>query len=197
MKYCTKSQNMTDIGDNKLLMGKLPHKMIVGVVRSDAFYGSFKCDPFYYQSCKAQNIQAVLNGALVPIHSFDVDFTDDTTKNCLFLRGLHLLLEATNSLYNPDFDIGIDCTNYGKSGNSLYGFVTSPSGLLETDGESFEDMGTGSVDIKIKLRDPMEYPSIVIVLAEFDGEIGISPDGVVRVSSCRGKRIKEDTLLKE
>ena len=44
------------------------------------------------------SIQAMLNGALVPIHSFDVGFTDDTSKNCLFLRGLHL-----------NFDIGIDC----------------------------------------------------------------------------------------
>ena len=75
--------------------------------------------------------------------------------------------------------------------------MTSPSGPLETDGESFEDMGTGSVGIKIKLRDAIEHPTIVIVLAESDGEICISPDGVVRVSSCRGKRIKEDTLLKE
>ena len=55
MKYCTNSQNMTDLGDNKLLMGKLPHKMIVGVVRSEAFHGSFKFDPFYYKHCKAQN----------------------------------------------------------------------------------------------------------------------------------------------
>ena len=144
MKYCTNSQNMTDIGDNKLLMGKLPCKMIVGVVRSEAFHGNFRFDPFYYQHCNAQNVQAMLNGALVPIHSFDVDFTDDTSKNHLFLKGLHSLLEATNSLYNPNFDIGIDCVNYGKSGNALYGFVTSPSGPLETDGELFQDMGTGS-----------------------------------------------------
>ena len=194
MKYCTNSQNMMDIGDNKLLMGKLPCKMIVGVVRSEAFHGNFKFDPFYYQPCNAQNIQAMLNGALVLIHSFDVDFIDDTSKNHLFLRGSHSLLEATNSLC---IDIGIDCGNFGKSGNALYGFVTSPSGLLETDNESFGDMSTGSVDIKIRLRDPIDHPTIVIILAEFDGEIHISPDGIVRVSSCRGKRIEEDTLLKE
>ena len=134
---------------------------------------------------------------MVPIHSFDVDLTDDNSKNCLFLRDLHLLLEATNSLYNPNFNIDIDCGNYGKSGNALYAFVTSPSGPLETDGESFEDMGTGSVDIKIKLRDAIAHPTIVIVLAEFVREICISPDGVVTASLCRGKRIKEDTLMKE
>ena len=89
MKHCTNSQNMMDIGDNKLLMGKLPCKMIVGVVRSEAFHGNFRFDLFYYQHCNAQNIQAMFNGALVPIHSFDVDFTNDTSKNCLFLRGLH------------------------------------------------------------------------------------------------------------
>ena len=129
----------------------------------------------------------MLNGTLVQIHSFDVDFTNDETKNCLFMRGLNSFLEATNSLYNPKFDIGIDCENYGKSGNALYGFVLSLSGLLETEGESFEDMGTSSIDIKIKLRDPVDHPAIVIVLAEFDGEIHISPDGVVRMSSYRGK----------
>ena len=139
----------------------------------------------------------MLNGTLVPIHSFDVDFANDNSKTHLFLRGLHSLLEATNSLYNPNFDIGIDCANYGKSGNALYGFMTSPSGPLEADSESFEDMGTGSVDIKIKLRDAIDHPTIVIVLAKFDGEICISPDGIVRVSSCRGNRIKEDTLFKE
>ena len=131
MKYCTNSQNMMDLGDNKLLMGKLPCKMIVDVVRSEAFHGSFKFDPFYYEHYKAQNVQAVLNGALVPIHSFDVDFANDNSKTCLFLRGLHSLLEATNSLYNPNFDIGIDCANDGKSRNALYGFVTSPSGPLK------------------------------------------------------------------
>ena len=57
--------------------------------------------------------------------------------------------------------------------------MTSPSGPLETDGESFEDMGTGSVDIKIKLRNAIAHPTIVIVLAEFDGKICISPDGIV------------------
>ena len=188
MKYCTKSQNMMNIGDNKLLMGKLSHKMIVGVVRLDAFHGHFSHNPFYYQHCNAQNVQAMLNGALVPIHSFDVDFSDSDKKNCLFIMALHSLLEATNSLYNPNFNIGINCENYAKSGNALYGFVTALSGPLETEGESFEDMGTGSVDIKIKLREPIGYPTILIVLAEFDGEICISPDVVVRTEFLQGKK---------
>ena len=56
MKFYTLGSGLNDLSEQNLVTGPLPTKVIVGLVRSDAFNGRFDKNPLNFQDFHLQNI---------------------------------------------------------------------------------------------------------------------------------------------
>ena len=178
MYFNTTATGMADIGASKLITGVLPNMIVIGCVDSDSFHGNVQKDPFNFKDFSAERITVKAHGSQIPDHVIEVDFD----KNGGDLYGLISLLTATETLYNPSIDIGIDRENYSV-GNVMYGFVINPGRRVHSSYDAFEPCATGSVDVSIKVGKALEQSVTLVMLAQFDGEIRVRTNGTV-VATC-------------
>lgn len=178
MFFNTTASGMADIGASKIITGVLPNMIVIGCVESDAFHGNVKKDPFNFQHFNAERVTVKAHGSQIPDHVLEVDFE----KIGGDLYGLISLLTATETMYNPSIDIGINRENY-SIGNTMYGVLINPGKRVQSAYDSFEPCATGSVDVSIKVGKTLEHSVTLVVLAQFDGEIRVRTNGTV-VSTC-------------
>jgi hypothetical protein len=173
-------------GTNKLcfrnvIQGKLPRKVIFGLVDSEAFHGDMTKDPYNFQHFKASHIAVRASGAPVHYQELEVDFD---VHNTLYFMGLFQLLFNCNALFNPTQDLGINTDNY-TSRNVLYAFDLTPSGPCRKDNEMFELGQNGTVDIEMSLDTPLTQNVTMVVYLESDGELLMDADNNASISNLQ------------
>lgn len=179
----TKSSGNQDLGETKVFTGPIPKKVIVGIVPSDAFHGSIGLDPFRFIQASVDRIGVRAHGSANPEHVIELSFEDDAGPYGA-LPGYISILEAANAYNNPYFNIGLSYSAW-KNGNTLYGFLTSPTGKLPVGSDAYEAPESGSTDIIVRCRKTPTSGVTTVVLGEFDGELRIGCNGSVKVTEER------------
>ncbi len=182
MRYFTAGTSLVDVRENNLLTGRLPRRIFFGLVANSAFHGDFNRDPFNFQHFDATKTTVVANGSCDPYQAVDTDFEDTRARR--YKLALAHFLEVARGLHESNFALGINSRNYFRR-NVLYGFDLSPSGPLDTSMDTFEDMGTGKLDVCIKLKGPPATSVTLVMLAEYDGEIKIYGDKRVTITNLK------------
>ena len=166
MKFFTKSQGHEDLSEPNLYTGILPRRVVIGLVSSRAFNGSYHHNPLNFKSCNLKSIQLRRNGVPLPFEDLEVDFE---TGNVM--RGYLSLFQGSGRLFK---DHGIDLTphDYINSGNALYVFNLSQDG---EDG-NMSLLQEGTLSLQLKLSAALAESVTIVVYLEKEGLIEIDQD---------------------
>ena len=77
---------------NNLFQGRIPNRVIVGLVHSDAFNGNVARDPFCFQKFGVSNIRQLVRGEEYPYDETLELVHNNSTQD---LRGYYRFLQAT------------------------------------------------------------------------------------------------------
>ena len=155
--------NLSATQDN-LFISQLPTRLIVSLVDSDAFNGTYKKNPFNFKHHNLSYIAVFVDGVQTPQKALTPDF-----KNRLYARSYHRLFTELglgnknegNDIRYVDFD----------GGYCIFVFDLSPSIL---DGDQVELVKSGTLRLELKFSDPLKEPVHVLVYAEMDSLIEIT-----------------------
>lgn len=143
---------MPDFTTPNLSSTVLPTRVIVGMVDSKAFNGSFSHNPFNFQHFNIKQIQLTL------------DFSNNK-----YLRGYYTLFEGID---RPVFLHGNDISrrDYGN-GYTLFAFDITPD---LCSGDHFNLLKSGSLLLELSFAENLIQPIHLIVYMEFDNLIEIN-----------------------
>ncbi|XP_064637149.1 uncharacterized protein F54H12.2-like [Lineus longissimus] len=77
MKFYTRGANRSDLSENNLSQGRLPGRIVVGLVESDAFNGTLDNNPFNFQHFNVSSITLRQNRTPVPFETIKLDYGND------------------------------------------------------------------------------------------------------------------------
>ena len=116
-----------EINLEDMWQGEVPSRLVVGMVRSQAYNGDYNLNPYHFEHFDVSNIGFFVNGESTPRPSFKLD-----VGNGIYLQGLNSLYKITGKTMEIS-DIGITRDTY-RQGYTLIGFdadpTTSPDFLL-------------------------------------------------------------------
>ena len=164
-KSVTISAGYYDVSHEKLFSGLLPTRIIVGLVRNDAFSSSRTRNPFNFQNCGLTEIAVYTDGQQ---HGQGIKPPKIDCANSLYVRAYNTLFGGTGKLFHDEGN-DISRSEYAD-GYALYAFDLSPD---LTDDEHFDLSKTGSVRLQAKFADALATPVTLIAYAEFQNLLEI------------------------
>jgi len=163
-KTITIPQGFRDVSHEKLFSGQLPTRLVIGLVRNDAFNGTFARNPFNFQHFNLMEISVYSDGQQqYGIKPLTADFTNE-----LYVRAYNTLFSGTGKVFKDEGN-ALDRTAFSK-GYALYAFDLTPD-LGEDD--HFNLSKQGSVRLVLKFREALTQNVTVIAYAEFQNVVEI------------------------
>ena len=156
----TGSFNMTH---ENLFTGQLPARLILGLVRNDAYNGSYSLNPFNFQNFDVKEIKIMIDGQSQLIKPIKLDFT-----NRIYMDGYLSLFSATGKLYK-DLGLDISLRDY-PNGYALYAFDLSADMNEDC---NFNLIREGSVRVDLTFGTPTAHTLNLISYAEFENIIEV------------------------
>ena len=152
-----------DAVQENLFMGQVPNRVIVGLVDTDAFNGSFAKNPYNFKNYKITDISLKSDGQEQSGEPIKLDFTAGT-----IMEGYWSLLQTAGKVLK-DADIDISREDYAN-GYTLFGWDLTPD-LGEDD--HFNLIKRGSLRLSVKFGEALPQTVNVIVYAEFQNVLEI------------------------
>ena len=140
--------------------GKIPNKILCGLVLDSAYNGALKENPFHFQAFNLSNVTLIVNNDTRVIKI-------DPKKND-FIEGYHSINESLN-LYGQ-MGNGIRKSEYLK-GNCLFCFNLNPDKGCE---EQYNILKEGSISIILNFSENVDKKLKLIVLMEHDNQLKIN-----------------------
>ena len=157
-------KGMLSHNQDNLYMSQTPTRLVIGLVTSTAFNGSYKNNPFNFQHFHLTYLNVSVDGRSISGKPTVMDFDRNQAIRAFFNSNLAL------GMVGKDVGNGLDYKHF-KNGYTLFVFDLSPSLL---DGEQFELAKSGPVSIELKFSQVTTEPVQVIVYAELDSVLEIS-----------------------
>ncbi len=167
IKFFTKPAGSADLSEPNVHTGILPRKVVIGLVSSAAFNGSYHHNPLNFAPFALTSIQLRRNGVSLPYDELEMDFANE-----LVLPGYMSLFQGMGQLFH-DHSIGISLYDYQYSGFTLYVFDITQDG---TSDQNLSLLQEGKLSLHIKLGAALRESVTVIVYMEKDGLIEIDKD---------------------
>lgn len=159
------AQGINNTVINNVFLGELPSRLIVGFVKSAAFNGSLKLDPFEFGHFDVDYLSLQVNGQFVPQIPYTPDFG---TK---FARREYLgLLETVLGDCFDKQSIGLSYDEYLKS-KSFFGFTLQPN--TAGPNQSVPPKETGYINLHLKFKKPLAENVTCLIWAEFQNTIEV------------------------
>ena len=141
-----------------IFQGEVPTQLVVGMVDTDAYHGSFSKNPFRFKPNNISRCGFTVDNRPVPHAPFTFD-----PKDCGYLQGLESLYRLTGKL-NEDTSLAIDRSNY-RQGYWLMAFAVDP-----TTSPDFHYIGKqmcGVTRLSLDFHKPLTETVTLIVYATF------------------------------
>ena len=140
--------------------GKLPKKIVLGLINNSAGVGSYKHNPFNFQHFNVREMDLRKNGNTVDGYPLKFNFAQDHYND-----GYWSLCRAMDKRYR-DEGFQISRKDY-KGGYALYAFDISPSQC----GDDFVDpTQTGRIDVNITFSEVTKDSLTLCVYMQFDND---------------------------
>lgn len=163
MKSFNISTGSLSYNQENLFQGILPKRIVIGMIDSQSFDGSYAKNPFNFQHMNLKYANLVVDGKSVPQKPLVSDFTNHNT-----LRNYLALLESTGNAFS-DHSIGITRSDY-DAGYTLLAFDLTPD--LDESG-CFHITRSGNIRLELKFSAGLAAPVNIICYSEFDSSIKI------------------------
>jgi len=163
-KTLTIPSAVMDVNEEKLFSGQIPTRIVIGLVRNDAFNGSTTRDQFNFKNFRLKEISVYSGGQQQHgIKPLTIDF-----EHSLYVRGFNTLFSGTGKVFRDEGN-ALDRKNF-SGGYALYAFdLTSDLG----EDDHFSLAKQGSVRLVLKFVQALVDPVTVIAYAEFQNVIEI------------------------
>lgn len=150
---------------NNIYTGKMPRRVVVGLVDHTASNGNIKLNPFNFHHFDLQSIKLTVAGHALPYRDeIELDFKNDN-----YLRGYNTLFKGING---SAYENGNDITyNDYKNGYALYAYNLTPD-MCDSEHFSIPKTGDLQIDLKFSERTPKNINAIIYL--EFDGLVQIT-----------------------
>ena len=152
------SDNLYATNLEDIWQGEVPTRLVVGMVKSQAYNGDMSLNPFHFQHFDLSSIGFYVDGEPTPRESIKMD-----VENGQYLEGLISLYRVSGKLMENS-DIGISRENY-KQGYTLIGFDVDPT--TSADFRYIRQPRQGHTKLEIKFKDPLPDPVTLILYATF------------------------------
>ena len=161
----------TRFQQDKIFAGRIPDRVVVGLVESTAFNGSLQMYPFAFQKFGVTRIRQVISGEGYPSEALELNGTDSAKD----LVGYFHLLQASGAVANSrELMITPEDWGYNKTCN-LYMWCNVPSG--NADGPRMNPRQAGDLRIDIDFTAAPGKNITVLVWGEFEATLQIDPKG--------------------
>jgi hypothetical protein len=167
LKFFTKPAGSADLSEPNVYSGILPRRVVVGLVSSTGFNGSYHHNPLNFAHYNLRTIQLRRNGVALPYDQLELDFQNERV-----LSGYLSLFQGMGRLFD-DRDINITVHDYMNSGFALYVFDLTQDGVNDCNLSLLQE---GNLSLHIKLSQPLPASATVVVYMEKDGLIEIDKD---------------------
>ena len=145
-----------DVNQEKLFSGQISTRIVIGLVRNDAFNGSTTQNPFNFQNFRLTEISVYSDRQQQHgIKPLTTDF-----ERSMYVRGFNTLFSGTGKVFRDEGN-ALDGKNF-SGGYALYAFELT-SDLGEDD--YFSLAKQGSVRLVLKFAQPLTDPVTVIAYA--------------------------------
>lgn len=136
-----------------LFQNRVPSKMVLGLILSEAFNGSFKYNPYNIQGFDLNSITVTRDGQVSPFKPLRTNFK---TGECV---------EAYRTLYNSNSDQHVITLHDFINGTALF--------VYELDNQMYNgvctpSVRTGNTSLELFFNKPLENNVNVVVYAQFD-----------------------------
>lgn len=141
---------------NDVFSGKVPEKVIIGLVRDDAYSGDMTKNPFNFQHFDVKFLGVYYNGEPVPGRAFEPKFNRNSQYDAHYADCYEALLKITgkyvaNDISQKDFVNG-------------YAFFCFDIDQKHENSWMLSLYKTGNINIEIKLKNSLGYTIQVIVM---------------------------------
>jgi hypothetical protein len=144
--------------------GQVPRRLVLGLVRYDAYIGNIGRSPFNFQPFNISELSVTAAGRTVPNKPLSMNFADNR-----YMRAFVQLFEGLG-MGGEDKGNGIDLQGF-KSGSTLFAFDLSPD---EDDGSHWDLIKDGATYVNMRFsQDVLAGGLELVAYAEFDNLISI------------------------
>ena len=159
------SGNLSATQEN-LFLGQLPRRIIIGMVDTDAYNGSYVKSPFNFKHNNLNFLALFIDGKQVPAKPLQPNF--DVTTGTQYTRCYQTLFEGTGRV---DDDAGntIPLSDY-PLGFTLYAFDLTPD---LCDGDHLNLRKKGNLRLEMQFSTALTAASNVVVYAEFENLVEV------------------------
>ena len=158
--------------ENNLFQGRIPDRLIVGILDSKAFNGDVEYYPFCFQKKGVIRIKQIIKGEEYPYETLELDGATNEKDNAGYFR----FLQASGALIRSKGGMLTKSEwGQGKSG-TLFMFNNVPSGNANT--KLLNPKQAGTTELKIWFESNPGNITVV-VFAEFEDILNIDPNGSV------------------
>ena len=158
MKFFTRGANRADLSEPNLVNGELPNKVVIGLVKTDAFNGSLQLNPFNFENFNVSQIALRRNGQSIPYDPMQLDFEEDSYFMAYFslMFGTNLWgANVSNSISLPSFKNGCTLYSYDLTGD-------------DSNSSALSLVKVGNLALSVRLKRPSEHSITIITYLEYD-----------------------------
>ena len=156
--------------ESNLFFGRVPNRMVVGMVLTTAFTGTLANDPFAFQKWNLQSIKQTVNNEEYPYETLEMNGGNARLDG----RGYHRFLQATGALLKSKGSM-IRRQEWGRGANkTLFVFDNAANGCL--DSPVFNPKLSGDVRLLLQFSTQLGSGVTLIVYGEFENTIEINGD---------------------
>lgn len=154
---------------NNLFFGRVPNRMVVGMVLSTAFTGTLANDPFAFQKFTLSSIKQTVNNEEYPYETLELNGGNDKLDN----RGYFRFLQASGALCKSKGNM-IRRKERGGGNKTLFVFDNTANGCL--DSPVFNLRLSGEVHLVMQFTGNHPAEITVIMYGEFENTLEINGD---------------------
>lgn len=150
----------------ELFRGALPRTVVVCQVKSSAFGGRYKENPYNFQHFKVNDINLRLNGLSIPSDAYECDF-----DNNLVMRAYTELFINTGTWRN-DRGACVSLERF-KKGSTFFCWDLTPD---RCNSYHLHNSRSGVLDLEMTWKTPLEQPTTILIYAVFNQRITANVD---------------------
>jgi hypothetical protein len=119
VNFYTVSSGTSIYQNDTLFYGRIPKRIVIGFVDTDAYNGSYEKNPFNFKNNDIRQIKLLRNGIEYPRPALNVNFTKEQYR-----YAYHCLLASVQSDYNREV-LNITLDDF-KAGSTFFSYDMSP-----------------------------------------------------------------------
>ena len=176
VNYMTIEQGASQFMRDNLFLGKLPRRIIIGMVETAAYQGDPQKNPFNFQHFGLQEICLYKDGVPYPRPMIKLDI-----ENGICADAYHHFMTSLKAAYSRFVPGRLTMEDY-KSGYTLFSYDMSPDQLGSVHPGSLHD-ANANIRLEMRFKSPITHNVTLLVYCEEDYLMEIRKDRRVSVNN--------------